>query len=103
MLLHALMRELVILRWPLIVLGAVDQVHDVVDLSIAHVSQQCGLRAAAEIVRQLVKQIGSGAAKPLNTLEGVGAGAGATGILDVLLTRRHLRGRVPEAPIPGSW
>lgn len=91
MLLHALTREFVILRWPLIVLGAVDQLHDVVDLSINRVSQQCGLRATAEIVRQHVKKIGRGAAKPLYTLEGVGPGAGATGILDVLLTRRHLR------------
>jgi hypothetical protein len=35
MLLHALTRELVILRRPLMVLGAVDQVHGVVDFSIA--------------------------------------------------------------------
>jgi hypothetical protein len=43
MLFHALTREFAILRWPLIVLGAVDQLHDVVDLSINRVSQQCGL------------------------------------------------------------
>src|SRR3981189_858602 len=86
MLLHALTRELVVLRWPLVVLGAVDQVHDVIDFSITHISQHCRLRATAKIARQLVKQIGGGAANPLYTLKGVGAGASATCICDVLLT-----------------
>jgi hypothetical protein len=41
---------------------------DVVDLSISHIPEQRGLRTAAELLRQLIKQVGGGAAKPLYSL-----------------------------------
>src|SRR6185312_12179751 len=68
-LLHARARELIILRRPLIILGAVVEVDDIVDLSISYFSQQRGLRTAVELLRQLVKQIGHDAAKPLYAFE----------------------------------
>jgi hypothetical protein len=68
MVLHAPTRELVILRRPLITLGVVDEMDDVVDLSISHIPEQRGLRTAAKLLRQLIKQVGGGAAKPLYSL-----------------------------------
>jgi hypothetical protein len=65
-------------------------VDDIVDLSISHFSQQRGLRTAVELLRQLVKQIGHDAAKPLYAFEGVSARASAAGVLDFLLPRRYL-------------
>jgi hypothetical protein len=44
MVLHAPTRELVILRRPLVTLGAVDEMDDVVDLSISHIPEQRRLR-----------------------------------------------------------
>src|SRR5260221_14065228 len=71
--LHAPTRELVILRRPLITLSAVDEMDDVVDLSISHIPEQRGLRTAAELLRQLIKQIGGEAGDPLFTFEQVRA------------------------------
>src|SRR5258706_15136399 len=100
--LHAPTRELVILRRPLITLGAVDEMDDVVDLSISHIPEQRGLWTAAELLRQLIKQISGDAAKPLYTFEGVSAGAGAARGLNFLLGRRYLppaaRGPAPRPP-----
>src|SRR5260370_19967746 len=68
--LHAPTRELVILRRPLITLGAVDEMYDVVDLSISHIPEQRGLRPASKLLRQLIKQIGGDAAEPPYKFEG---------------------------------
>src|SRR5712672_2206178 len=57
MVLHAPTPELVILRRPLITLGAVHEMDDVVDLSISHIPEQRGLRTAAELLRQLITQV----------------------------------------------
>src|SRR5690348_1199927 len=42
--LHAPTRELIILRRPLVILGAVVEMYDIVDRSISYFSQQGGLR-----------------------------------------------------------
>src|SRR5260370_21112789 len=83
--LHAPTRELVILRRPLITLGAEDEMDDVVDLSISHIPQQRGLRTAAELVRQFIKQIVADAAKPLCAFYVVGADSRAPPIVTFLL------------------
>src|SRR5258708_12162906 len=89
--LHAPRGERVILRRALITLSAVDGMDDVVDLSISHIPEQRGLWTAAELLRQLIKQISGDAAKPLYTFEGVSAGAGAARVLNFLLARRYPR------------
>src|ERR1700722_12691584 len=75
-LLHAGAREVVVLRVALVIPGAIDQVHDVVDLVIALRPEQLRLGAVAQLFGELLKQVRHGAAQPLEVFETVGAGAG---------------------------
>src|SRR3989442_15988395 len=73
-LLHAGARKLIILRMALVVLAAVDQLHDVVDLVIGGRSQQLRLRAVLQRLGELLEQVGHRPAHPLGIFEGVRAG-----------------------------
>jgi len=66
-------------------------------------AQQRGLRTAAELLRQLVKQIGGDAAKPLDAFEGVGARASAAGVLDFRPDGRpRIGGETAKPVLPGA-
>src|SRR5580704_11272581 len=86
----------------LIILGAIDQVYDVVDSMPRVWSQQPRFRAVLEMLRKLLEQIGYRAPQSLDMFERVSASARAARILDLLLARRHLRHRprqlAPRAP-----
>src|SRR5580704_8512860 len=90
-LLHAGARKIVVLRLALVVLGAVDQVHDVVDLMIAKRLEQPRLGAVPQRVGEFLEQVGKSPAQALDMFEAIGAGAGTTRILNFLLAGYHVR------------
>src|SRR5271170_6735063 len=96
MLLHAGAREVVILRMTLVVLGAVNQVNDVVDLVIADRPEQLRLCAVLETLRELLEQVCHGPAQPLGIFKAIGAGAGTTRVLDFLFAGRYFRQSVRQ-------
>src|ERR1700733_11391815 len=90
MLLHTGARKVVILRMALVVLGAIDQVHNVVDFVITKRMQELRLGAVAQRLGKLREQGGKRPAQPLNAFEAISPGAGPTRKLDFLLTSCHL-------------
>src|ERR1700722_12671775 len=74
----------------LVILGAVDQMHNVVDLAIDKGAQQLRLGAVAKRLRELLEQVGKGTPNLLDAFDVIGAGAGTTRILDFFLASRHL-------------
>ena len=64
--------------------------HDVVDLVIAICLQQLRLGAVLQILGELLEQICQRPAQALDVFEVIGAGAGAAGVLDLLLPGRYL-------------
>src|SRR5258708_20293861 len=72
-------------------LRPVNQVHEVVDLTVGDRAQHVDLRAVPELRRELLEQVRQRVAEPLRVLEAVGVGAGAARILDLLLARPYLR------------
>jgi hypothetical protein len=75
----------------LVVPGAVDQVHDVVNLMIADRPEQLRLGAVPR------DQVRHGPAHPLDIFEVVGSGAGAAGVLDFLLAGLESRALAPSS------
>src|SRR5262245_40728984 len=89
-LLHRETRELVVLRVALVVLRAVDEVHDVVDLMVGVRAQHLRLLARFQIVGQLLQKCREHASHPLKPLELISVRARPARVLDLLLPRRNL-------------
>src|SRR5215475_11726511 len=89
-LLHRETRELVVLRVALVVLRAVDEVHDIVDLTVGNRAEHLRLLARFQIVGQLLQKGRERASYSLEPPELVCVCARPARVLDLLLPRRNL-------------
>src|SRR5262249_39240206 len=93
----------------LVMLRAVDQLHEVVDLVVGDRAQSLSVLALTELWRRLSQETRERGAQNLKLLELGRVGAGTTGILDFLLAHRDLgqtagklAARVPEIDLEGE-
>src|SRR5215469_4295844 len=87
---HRETRELVVFRVAFVVLRAVDEVHDIVDLMVGGRAKQLRLLARLQIVGQLLKKSRERTSHSLNPLELVRGRARPARVLDLLLPRSNL-------------
>src|SRR5258708_15923739 len=90
-------------------LRPVNQLHEVVDLTVGAWAQHVDLGTVLELRRELLEQVRERVAEPLRVLEAVGVGPRAARILDLLLARRYLghvaregAARAPEIDLEGQ-
>src|SRR6267378_4749147 len=96
--LHAEAREFVVLRVPLVLLGAIDELDKVVYLPGGVRLEECHLRAVAELLGELLQQPRDGIPQLLRVFEPVRVAARATRILNLLLPRHHLADGARQRP-----
>src|SRR5260221_13403204 len=77
-------------------LRPVNQLHEVVDLTVGDRAQHVDLRTVLELRRELLEQVRQRVAEPLRVLEAVGVGPRAARILDLLLAGSYLGHRARE-------
>src|SRR6266536_387828 len=83
-LLHARTRKLVVLRVPFVILRAIDQLDDVVDLPLGLFAEQPRFGAVLQLLRHVFHQVRKRVAKALDIFELIGAGARAARIAVLL-------------------
>src|SRR5882762_9992631 len=96
--LHAEAREFVVLRVPLVLLGAIDELDKVVHLGGGVRLEERHLRAVAELLGELLQHPRDGIPQLLRVFEPVRVAARATRILNLLLPRHHLADGARQRP-----
>src|SRR5208283_2971501 len=105
-LLHHPPRKLVILGGPLVILGPIDQLNDVVDFLVRFCGEHLRLGSLQQILGHLGQQLGDRTAKKLLLLELVRRHPGAAGQTDILLARlalEQIAWNSPRALQRSSW
>src|ERR1700756_1349068 len=107
--LHAEAREFVVLRVPFVLLGAIDELDEVVHLGGGVPLEERHLRAIPKILGELLQQSRDGIPKLLGVPEPVRVVARAARVLDLLLPRHHLGdgaryrpARAPQVDLEGE-
>src|SRR5262245_15580353 len=103
---HAGAGKLVVLGLNLVVLRAINQVHDLVDLAIRDSPKKLAVLGLEHFRRDLVEDVGQRDPNALNLLELIGVGPRPAGILNLLLPRqdiveiaRQLAARTPQVDL----
>src|SRR6266436_8117697 len=96
--LHAEAREFVVLRVPFVLLGAVDELDEVVRLGGGVRLEERHLRAVSKLLGELLYQSRDGIPKLLGVPEAVRVAACATRVLNLLLPRHYLADGARQRP-----